>query len=167
VASVVSDSYRFQKVRSFSKKAAVLGGATSGALAGVLMAITAMITTQVIGDGFLLPMKLIAATFYGTQAVDGGPLVIVTGLALHIITSVVFGVAFALMTRISLFATGAFFAISTALGVVLWASMTYFVLPLVDPLMFKYAAGTPWFVGHIAFGAALGSTPYFGRHFQT
>jgi hypothetical protein len=167
VASVVSDSYRFQKVRSFSKMAAVRGGATSGALAGVVMAITVMITTQVIGDGFRVPTKLIAATFYGAQALDGGSMVIVTGLTLHMIASVVFGVSFALLTRISLFATTAFFAISTALGVTLWAAMTYFVLPLVDPLMFKYAAATPWFVGHIVFGTALGLTPYYGRHFQT
>jgi hypothetical protein len=166
MASVISDSTRFQKVNSFSNVVIIEGGAIGGVLAGIAMALIAMVTASMMGAGFLAPMKLIAATFYGAPALEGGARVIMAGLGMHVVTSAIFGITFAFITRLALFTPGGLLAGSTAFGVAIWALMTYFVLPAIDPVMRNHLAAAPWFIEHVVFGMALGLTPFFERHFQ-
>src|SRR5918995_7513933 len=84
----VIESYRF----STSTLAA---GAIAGIIGGILMAAFAMMYAELMGMGFLAPLLMIGATFYGPEALVGGGGVLLYGLVLHMITSAVWGAIFA------------------------------------------------------------------------
>ncbi len=69
----------------------LINGSAVGAVAGVAMAGWAMITSLIAGNGFLTPVQLIAATFFGEDALTLTPLVFVSGLQLHMATSMMLG----------------------------------------------------------------------------
>lgn len=52
------------------------------------MAGWAMIASLIKGDGSIKPVQLIAATFFGTKALTLTPLVFISGLMLHMVTSI-------------------------------------------------------------------------------
>src|SRR4051812_20585634 len=74
------------------------GGAVTGFVGGALFGLLLMIVYYSIGLGFWFPMKLIAASVYGIQALVGSGSVILTGIIIHLILSVSFGMLFSAMT---------------------------------------------------------------------
>lgn len=154
--------------RATDLKGMALGGLLAGLIGGVAMAMTAMIRAWVVGMGFWLPPKLIAATFYDVEALVGDAWVVIVGLMIHMVMSAALGAVFGVLggARAS---AGAACALGLVYGVVVWAASTYIGLPLVNEVMSERMAMQPvwWFVYHLIFGAMLLFTPPLARSFST
>jgi hypothetical protein len=138
-------------------------GVVAGIIGGMLMAMIMMMATAAGGMGLLAPLRLIAATFYGKDAMTGGgPLIV--GLMAHVMSSMVFGVIFTGIAGRRLAALPALMG-GVAFGVAIWAVMTFGGLPLLNPMMRGRVAMMPavWFVAHVAFGMGVGSAPALRR----
>jgi hypothetical protein len=128
------------------------------------MGLVAMLRFQTLGLSFWRFPRLISASFYGRDALQGGFWIVVIGLIVHLAISVFYGVVFALAERhrASLKHAG---RDGLIYGVVVWAVMSLVVLPLLDPIMnadFAPLAGW-WFLYHLIFGAMLFMTPAVRR----
>ena len=138
----------------------LINGAAVGAVAGVAMAGWAMVTSLVAGTGFLKPVQLIAATFFGEDALTLTPLVFVSGLMLHMATSMMLGAMLGpvLSRPMSLWTSG---LIGILWGVVAWAAFTFVIMPQGNVVMHLATDKTPvtWFIGHVIFGGVLGLMP--------
>ena len=140
-------------------------GVVAGIIGGMLMAMIMMIATAAGGMGLLAPLRLIAATFYGNDAMTGGgPLIV--GLMIHMMNSMVFGVIFAWIAGRRLPAFQALMA-GVAFGVAIWVVMTFGGLSMLNPMMRERVAMMPvaWFIAHAAFGMGVGSAPGLRRRF--
>lgn len=149
---------------SIGKGRMAVDGALAGILSGIVMALVATIHSASVGAGFWTPVRAIAGTFYGENAFTGGFGPVLAGLVTHIIVSAGFGAIFGLMvrptTRTSVAATS-----GLLYGIAIWFTMTYIVLPLVNPLMLgivRPAMGW-WFLEHLVYGGVLGITPALQR----
>lgn len=135
-------------------------GAVVGAVAGVAMAGWAMVTSLIGGDGFLTPVQLIAATFFGEDALTLTPLVFVSGLLLHMATSIILGAMLGpvLSRPMPLWTSG---LIGVLWGVAAWAAFTFVIMPQGNVVMYLATDKTPvtWFIGHVMFGIVLGMMP--------
>ena len=143
----------------------VKAGVVAGIVGGLLMAMIMMIATAAGGMGLLAPLRLIAATFYGKEAMAGGGALTV-GLMVHMMNSMVFGVLFAWIAGRRLAAPQAVMA-GVAFGLAIWAVMTFAGLPMLNPMMRERVAVMPvaWFIAHLAFGMGVGSAPGLRRRF--
>jgi hypothetical protein len=141
----------------------IKAGVVAGIIGGMLMAMIMMVATAAGGMGLLAPLRLIAATFYGKDAMTGGgPLIV--GLMVHMMNSMVFGVLFAWIAGRRLATLPALMA-GVAFGVAIWAIMTFGGLPMLNPMMRESVAMMPvaWFIAHVAFGMGVGSAPALRR----
>jgi hypothetical protein len=145
----------------------IVGGGLAGIIAGIAMAIFAMGYAGMMGMGFLAPLRLIAATLYGVEALIGGAGVLMVGLIIHILVSAMFGIIFAAL--LSSRASGrAAFASGLVYGVVVWAVMRWGVVSWADPTM---AVRLPmmaaaFFIEHLVFGGVLAITPGLVRRWS-
>jgi hypothetical protein len=140
-------------------------GVVAGIIGGMLMAMIMMVATAAGGMGLLAPLRLIAATFYGKDAMaGGGPLLV--GLMVHMMNSMVFGVIFAWIAGSRRAALPALMA-GVAFGIAIWAVTTFGGLPMLNPMMRERVAMMPvaWFIAHMAFGMGVGSAPGLRRRF--
>jgi hypothetical protein len=137
-----------------------LGGVTAGVIAGLGMAVVTMLYTSFAGLGALLPLRMIAATFFGVDALVGGAGVLAAGLVFHLVISAFFGLLFAALTVRPKSTPVAFFG-GLAYGIGIWALMTFLVLPFVNPVMAQRVAlmFTPWLLAHAVYGGLLVLTP--------
>jgi len=140
------------------------GGPVTGVIAGVIMAFVAMLTTAAQGLGFWLVPKMIAATFLGVDALVGGAGAIILGVIIHLIVSALFGLLFAFLTP-RIISASSDFGLGIIYGVIIWAVMTFIILPIGNEVMRDRVALMPfaWFVQHLVFGGSLALTPYFER----
>ena len=148
-------------------KEVVGAGVVAGIIGGMLMAMIMMMATAAGGMGLLAPLRLIAATFYGKEAMSGGgPLLV--GLMIHMMNSMVFGVIFAWIAGDRRATLPALMA-GMAFGVAIWAVMILVGLPMLNPIMRERLAMMPvaWFIAHLAFGMGLGSAPGLRRRFSS
>lgn len=147
-----------------SAKSIWLGGAISGIVSGIAMAMVGMVTTYFLGMGLWLPVKLIAATVLGENALTSSASAILLGMAIHIMMSAILGVIFAFLT-VKIKKMQVIMLWGVAFGIAVWAVMTYLVLPIVDPVMKIHLTQIPtsWFINHVFFGMTLAATPYFER----
>ena len=83
-----------QNVATPNTKAIVYAGAVAGIIAGIGMAVVAMIISAARGDSALTPVYLIGATFMGSDAVVGGAGPFIVGLITHLVVSAVLGILF-------------------------------------------------------------------------
>lgn len=134
-----------------------LAGLIGGIVAGVGMAMVAMMLMPVVGRALMTPVKLMAATVEGERATQGGPGTVMTGMMIHLMTSLVLGVIFgAIMGALVIHTLGAL-----VIAGVIWAAIVFVVaefaaLPLVDRLMAEHMS--PWVFGmaHLVYGVVLG-----------
>lgn len=143
-----------------TRKAAV--GATSGLVAGMVMALWMMAVMTVFGTGMLAPLNIIAHLVIRDVPLDGtfdwtGLLV---GGAVHLVLSVLFGALFGMALRRppgygSLRGRALVFA-GFLFGLLLWLVDQVLLWPLID--LAGARAFTPWvsFFGHVLYGSALG-----------
>ncbi len=145
-----------------------LGGLTAGIIAGLVMAAVYMIRDWAQGMGFWLPVKNIAATYYGVEALVGGGWTIFLGLVTHVVVSAFWGLVFAWVggARIS---TGAAFFAGLLYGIAIWALMSFAVLPAINTTMLDRVSMQPgwWFGYHLIFGGMLLVTPPLARAFSS
>lgn len=139
-------------------------GIVAGLLGGVLMRLWGMIYTAAIGVGFWAPARAIAATFLGVDALIGGGGVVLFGIALHMITSMfwgVFGTA-ALGREVR---RGPALALGLIGGLVVLAIMTWIVMPVIDRVMLDRVRlrWGMWIIGHLLFGVGLAFAPALRR----
>lgn len=141
-------------------------GAIAGMVAGVMMAMYAMIaSTTFLGQGFFTPLYGIASPLLGPAAMmqsmkqgiyfTGGPAAL--GLIIHMLWSALFGMVFALLAAF-LRLRGMMALMGGLLyGLVVLMLMSFVVLPIVGAATMPTTIGWPSFViEHLIFGMILG-----------
>lgn len=144
-------------------------GAIAGMIAGVVMAMYAMIVSAtVLGQGFFTPLYGIATPLVGSQALmmsmklgvyfTLGPALL--GLIIHMMWSGFYGIVFGLIARaVHLHGTTAVLG-GLVYGVVVLLFMSFVVLPLAGVGAMPGMIGWPSFtIEHLLFGLALGLWP--------
>ena len=145
----------------FDFRGVIIGGGIAGILAGIVMAMVAMFYAAANGSGFFLPVRSIAATWYGANALLGGAGVLIAGLVTHLGTSAFGGVVFAALPSSRKSATVALLS-GLVWGVVVWAILSIAVMPWLNPTMYAGTVGREpvwWFVLHLIYGGMLAITP--------
>lgn len=141
----------------FDVRRVIIGGGITGILAGIVMAMAAMFYAAANGSGFFLPLRSIAATWYGANALVGGAGVLIAGLVTHLGTSAFGGVVFAALPSSRKSATVALLS-GLVWGVVVWAILSFAVMPWLNPTMYAGTVGREpvwWFVLHLIYGGML------------
>lgn len=138
----------------------IMDGVIAGFLGAVAVALSSMIYIAVTTpeEGWL-PMKMVAATWLGVGALIGGNATVALGLATHFGTSIGWAIVLTLLlgrrrdpmlTLLAAFLWGA---------VVVYALMTWVVLPWLDPVMHarvNVMAAWWWWVLHAIYGVIVG-----------
>ncbi len=139
---------------------ALTAGALSGLISGIGMALVLLWRACANGLDIWTPIHLIAATYSRIVTVQGDPKAIVAGVMLHLGVSVFYGILFSFCVSRAT-PLGITFSYGMIYSVLIWAGMTYFTLPLVDPLMQEREVLQSgwWFGAHLVFGALLFLTP--------
>ena len=147
------------------------GGALSGVISGLVLGIILMLYYASHGEGFTFPLKLIAASIFGVNALMGGVGCVAVGLIIHLAGSAALGVLFAFLTQ-KVFSAETSLSVGILFGFCTWLAMTYVMLPWLDPVMKARAdmASGWWFGCFMVYGMFLVLTPYFElktapRHF--
>lgn len=138
-----------------------LGGATAGFLAGAVMVLLSPILSLLAGISIWLPPRLIAATFLGSSAIEEtgfaiGP--VLMGLVIHMITSVVLGIIFGIVTHRVLHLTTDFglpIYAGLAYGLIVFFVAQFIILPLVNPSLAEFTV-TPFMAQNVIYGLCLG-----------
>ena len=124
----------------FDVRGVIIGGGIAGILAGIVMAGAAMLYAAANGSGFLFPVRSIAATWYGPKALVGGAVVLLVGLVTHLSTAAFGGVVFAALPSSRRSATAALLS-GLIWGVVVWAILSFVVMPWLNPTMYAGTVG--------------------------
>jgi hypothetical protein len=152
----------------FDVRGVIIGGGIAGIVAGTVMAMAAMFYAGANGSGFFFPVRTIAATWYGANALLGGAGVLIAGLATHLGTSAFGGVVFAALPSGRKSATVALLS-GLIWGVVVWAILSIAVMPWLNPTMYSEIVGKEpvwWFLLHLIYGGMLAVTPGLVRRFS-
>jgi hypothetical protein len=142
----------------------LLGGIAAGVLAGAAMLAWAAGSAAITGLPPSRPLALAAATFFGRDALAGGPAILLSGAALWAGVSAVLGLLYAaLVPRDFPYAPAALLGVGYSLVVL--AIMASAVLPRVNPVMDAEmpSTGGSWVLAYVAFGAVLGLAPLLRR----
>lgn len=131
-------------------------GISAGLIAGVVMALVAMIRAAGLGLGFWLPMKLVAALFWGVEALVGGGGLVFVGILIHLVVAGSAGMLFGLVLGNRLNAGGAL-VMGLIYGIAIWAFNTWAVLPVLNQVMLDRQMVAPgwWFGYHLVYGGML------------
>lgn len=150
--------------RTYSAGRRAGAGIFAGAIAGIVMALVAMVRAQVLGLGFWLPMKLVAALFWGVEALIGGSGVIIVGIVIHLVVAGFAGMLFGLVLGNRLTTSGAL-VLGVIYGMAIWAFNTWAVLPVLNQVMLDRQMIAPgwWFIYHLIYGALLLLMPGFAQ----
>ena len=140
-----------------------MAGALAGLSGGMLLGLWQILQSVAFGQGFWLPLKLIAGVFLGVDSLLAGPGAILLGIVIHVFASVALGVGFALILKRDTLPSSALLW-GLAYGVAVWVIMTYLVL-WADPTMRARVLLTPrgWFWAHLLFGLGVSSAPALRR----
>lgn len=138
------------------------GGLTGGVLAGIVMALTAMIRVATLGLGFWLPMKLVAGIVWGVEALIGGIGALVVGILIHLAVAGTGGMLFGVFFGRRLNAATALL-LGLPWAAAIWVLNTWAILPWLNPVMLQRQMVAPmwWFGYHMVYGAMLFSVPLF------
>lgn len=140
-----------------ASSSAIGAGAVAGLIAGALWAALLMIHDSVTGLGGWLPVRNIAAVWYGVGAFVGGAAVLVAGLITHSVVSLAWGAVLGLFVGRQR-TLGAAAGIGLFYGALVWAIMTFLVLTWSNPDMYARVMVTPWWWlgAHLLYGLVLG-----------
>jgi hypothetical protein len=134
-----------------------LAGLIGGIVAGVAMAMVAMMLMPVVGRALMTPVKLMAGTVEGERAMDGGPGTLMTGMMIHMMMSLILGVIFgAIMGALVIHTLGALIIAGVIWALIVFVVAQFMALPIIDRLMAERMS--PWVFGmaHLVFGVVLG-----------
>jgi hypothetical protein len=129
-------------------------GALGGLIAGMVMAMVAMLYTLVAQGDLLAPLKQMGATFF--PADSGSVASLGAGLVLHMMMSIALGIIFALIVKERIASLGPLVLAGMFFIVIEWAIARFLVLPIVDrPLVTTFGA-SGGIAAHLMFGIVLG-----------
>ena len=139
-----------------------LGGAVAGLFAALLMVLLSPLLSWLSGLSIWTPPKLIAATVYGPDVVTTpgfvlGP--VLTGLVLHVVTSIMLGSVFGVVYHRLLHLTtdfGTALLIGLCYGILIFVGAYFVVLPAINPALAE-AVLAPFLAQNLVFGLCLGS----------
>lgn len=134
-----------------------LAGIVAGLIAGIGMAMVAMMVMPAMGKNFLMPVKLMAGTFEGEGAVDGGGGTVMTGMMIHMMMSAVLGLIFALI--VAALGWSGFWPLvigGMVYALIVWVVMEFGILPLVDKVMRERMSPALFAMTHVVYGFLLG-----------
>lgn len=134
----------------------VAAGSVAGIVAGLTGWLPAMLFARP-DEGPLMPLRLVAATFLGTAALDSGNVAVptVVGSLIAAIIAVIFGLVF-----VSILPDGAgpgrSILVGLLYGAVLFFPSWYVLVQVMNPVLFL--DGRPWlrFGMHVLYGGVLG-----------
>jgi hypothetical protein len=131
-------------------------GAIGGLVGGVLMGMGTMLLFWVLGQGFWLPMKLIATLLMDASAVDDpgfelGPVLV--GMMIHLALSMMFGAAMVWLGR---YLPGEALVRAMVMSLVLWLVADFIVMPLIAPTFDRLMPEWIFALSHVLYGAGLG-----------
>jgi hypothetical protein len=129
-------------------------GALGGLIAGIVMAMVAMMYTLVAQSDLLAPLKQMGATFFPSDS--GSGMSLLAGLMLHMVMSITFGIVFALIVVGRASGYGPLAVAGVVYVAVEWAIARFVVLPAVDPALVTTFGATGGIVAHVMFGIVLG-----------
>ncbi len=141
---------------------AILQAAISGVVAGIVMAMFAMLVALASGHGFWAPPRAIAGEFLGAQLAGPGFAIgpVIAGMMIHMMLSAGFGAGFGIAVGIVArgLSEAGLVVLGMVAGIVLWAGSTYVVAPALNGAGLFTAAmpAWAWLAAHVMFGAALG-----------
>jgi hypothetical protein len=148
----------------YERPTMIASGIIAGVIAGGATLFMWMVVSRAIGQGFFFPMRMLAATFWGVNALIAGPIVPIVGTIFHLCVSAGLGVIFATLTRPRT-PDGSALLGGVIYGIGVWVVMNYLVMPWINPTMNERMNFEPgwFFLSHIAFGACLSITPSLRR----
>lgn len=138
-----------------------LGGGVAGFLAGAVMVLLSPILSWINGVTMWEPPRLIAATVLGASAINetGFALVpVLAGLLIHMLTSVVLGVIFGLVSNRLLHLTTDFglpVYVGLVYGMLIFFVAYFLILPAINPMLADSPMG-PLIAQNVVFGMCLG-----------
>ena len=128
-------------------------GALGGLVAGMAMAMIAMLYTLLAQGDLLAPLKQMGATFF--PASSGSAISLLAGAMLHMMMAILFGVVFAFVVRERVSGIGPFVVAGMAFILVEWAIARFVVLPVVDaPLVATFGA-SGGILAHLMYGIVV------------
>lgn len=135
-----------------------------GVLAGAAMLAWAALTAAFLGLPAARPLELAGSTFFGAEALEGGPAVLLAGALVWVVVSIGLALPFAAaVPRDFPFAQGAVMGVGYSFVVL--AVMSTVVLPRLAPVMRAEMPemGGAWVLAYVVFGIALGLVPPLRR----
>ena len=132
-------------------------GMVAGAAAGMMMAMFSMVVLGAVGDGFWRPVNLIAHPVWRGAPLGGSfaPGALVLGVMLHMVLSMMLGVAIAVVARGRTASAAAAVMIGIGVAAAAWVSQL-----IVWPALDQAASDgmRPWVfaVSHLLFGMTAG-----------
>jgi hypothetical protein len=134
-----------------------LAGIIAGLIAGIAMAMVAMMLMPMMGRDMWSPVKLMAGTFQGEAALEGGAGTILLGMMIHMGMSAVLGLIFALIVgALGWAGLWALIVAGIVYALIVWAVNQYATLPVVDKVMAERMPPMAFAVTHVFYGAVLG-----------
>jgi hypothetical protein len=132
---------------------AIVRGVRGGVIGALAMAGVMMLVSASRGDGFWTPLALMGAALLGPDHRSAGGVAL--GAVIHLAVGASFGVLYALLARrVRGIVENAMLGI--VFGAVVFAPMTYLLLPVVDPIMYRSIHLGVLFVAHLVYGLVLG-----------
>ncbi|MDT8304362.1 MAG: hypothetical protein RRC07_00385 [Anaerolineae bacterium] len=135
-------------------------GLLAGAIAGLVMTVFMMLWDGLTGDGIWTMPQLIATIVLGPGAYEAGTHFlagpVLTGFALHELTSAAMGLFFVMLLRLlkmNNFALGGALVYGLVSGVV----AEWWLIPILSETMARHTEPVQLLAGHAIFGLALGT----------
>ncbi len=129
-------------------------GAVGGFVAGVVMAMVAMVYTLSAQGDLLAPLKQMGGTFFAADPASAVSLLV--GMMLHVMTAIALGVVFALAARDRLDSAGPLVLGGMVFTAIEWAVASFLVLPAIDKPLLTTFASVGGIVAHATYGVVLG-----------
>ncbi len=133
-------------------------GIIGGIIAGIAMAMVAMVWMALAGQGFFKPMDLIASILLGKGAIQLGFQIVpeIVGMAIHMMLSAAFGFVFAFAVSRGSWPSGAIIGAALAYGLLLWIVNVVIIDANLIPAGLSLAPTPLVVVVHLVFGLVLG-----------
>jgi len=144
-----------------SKINLAMAGVEAGILGGLFMMLWLAILSLLQGRSVWSVPKLLASTFYGEAARRRGfRWTTLSGVALHLIVSVVAGLLFGSVVN-GIASRGRVMTLGLAAGVAWYYLSQGFFWKYVNPMVPLYTSGGGMLLAHVGFGFFLGSFPRY------
>ncbi len=133
-------------------------GIAGGIIAGIVMAMVAMVWMALAGEGFFKPLSVIASILMGKSAISGSFALVpdLLGAVIHMVLSAVFGLVFAFVAAHAPWSSEQIIGTATVYGLVLWIVNVVIIDANFIPAGLSLAPTPLLIVVHLVYGIVLG-----------